>query len=304
MERVGFVGLGRMGLPIATNLLRAGHLVTGYDESRSARASFVERGGNCSDDLGALVAESSLVLTMLPSPSAVSHVVDQIGKMERMTSLLVIDASTTDPTTSRKLADQANVAGFALIDAPVSGGVAGAEAGSLTFMVGGDLGSVDRVKPFLQAMGSKIVHAGEVGAGQVAKICNNLITGISMIAVAEAFALGLAHGLSAKILFEIVSKSSGQCWSISHNCPVPGVTLDAPADRDYLPGFTNTLMVKDMGLASKLGEEAALPLRLVEDALEIYRDAMNSELAEKDFSSVFQMISRQTDRARGPMLRQ
>ena len=256
MARIGFIGLGNMGLPMARNLLAAGHEVRAFDTAGPAVERAVAAGAAAAADLGAAIGGADIVITMLPAGQQVRGVYlgadGIIGRAGPGT--LLIDCSTIDVETARVVHAAAAKAGFDALDAPVSGGVAGAEAATLTFMVGGSEKAFAAARPILERMGKAVIHAGAPGNGQAAKICNNLILGISMIGVCEAFALAERLGLPAQTLFDISSKSSGQCWSMTSYCPVPGPVPTSPANRDYRPGFTAAMMLKDLRLAEAAAE--------------------------------------------------
>ena len=246
MARIGFIGLGNMGLPMSLNLRKVGHSVAGFDVSAAAVEKLVAGGGTAADAIKAAASNVDAVISMLPSGSEVREVYLKAGVLDAITpDTLLIDCSTIDVDSARQVSAAAREKGLAMLDAPVSGGVAGAQAATLTFMVGGTEQAFARAKPLLEAMGKTIVHAGPSGNGQAAKICNNMVLGISMIAVSEAFVLAERLGLDAQKLFEISSKSSGQCWSLTSYCPVPGPVPTSPANRDYQPGFTAAMMLKD-----------------------------------------------------------
>src|SRR6516164_319335 len=240
MGTIGFIGLGNMGLPMAQNLVKSGHAVTGFDLSEYAAERLAVGGGRRANSLLDACGNAEIVITMLPAGEQVRDV--YLGAQGVLAAAaaetLLIDCSTIDVATAREVASEAQGKGLAMIDAPVSGGVSGAQAASLTFMVGGPVEAFRRARPVLEKMGKTIVHAGGAGNGQVAKICNNMILGASMIAVSEAFLLAEKLGLDAQKLFEISSKSSGQCWSLTSYCPVPGPVPSSPANREYKAGFT------------------------------------------------------------------
>jgi 3-hydroxyisobutyrate dehydrogenase len=253
MGTIGFIGLGKMGGPMAANLVKAGHVVKGFDLSPDCRQAALDLGVAVVASAREAVAQADTVITMLPAGHHVVAVwTDLLDLVERGT--LLIDSSTIDVASARKVhalfADKRG----ATLDAPVSGGTIGAAAGTLTFMVGGADGAFERAQPILAAMGKRIVHCGDAGAGQAAKICNNMITGITMAAVSEAFVLAERLGLSHQALYEVASTSSGQCWSLTTYCPVPGPVPASPANKDYKPGFSAALMLKDL----RLSQEAAL----------------------------------------------
>jgi len=247
MTQIGFIGLGNMGLPMAQNLMKAGHGVIGFDIEKSAGERFGSAGGVAATAIDVACAGAEVVITMLPSGRDVRDVYLAQGGVlaSAPNGTLLIDCSTIDVESARAVAAAAAVNELAMVDAPVSGGVAGAQAGTLTFMVGGSEQALERARPVLAQMGKTIVHAGSSGTGQAAKICNNMILGVSMIAVSEAFLLAEKLGLDAQRLFEIVSQSSGQCWSLTNYCPVPGPVPASPANRDYQAGFTAAMMLKD-----------------------------------------------------------
>lgn len=252
MASIGFIGLGNMGNPMAANLVKAGHDVTGFDLSQACLDIAKENGVTLVGSVIEASVGKDVVITMLPAGHHVLSVYDEILD-EANSSTLFIDCSTIDVDSSRSAHEKSKAAGMYSVDAPVSGGVGGASAGTLTFMAGGDLEAFEKAQPILEPMAGRIVHCGDAGAGQAAKICNNMILGISMIGVGEAFALAEKLGLSHQALFDVASTSSGQCWSINTYCPVPGPVPTSPANNDYKPGFAVDLMLKDL----KLSQEAA-----------------------------------------------
>ena len=252
-SNIAFIGLGNMGGPMAANLVKAGHEVTGFDLATASCEAAAAQGVEICVTAADAVADADAVLTMLPAGKHVLAVWSQlIGSVKPGT--LLIDCSTIDVESARKVHAVATEAGCSSLDAPVSGGTGGATSGALTFMVGGAADVLAKGEVVLQAMGKRIVHCGGAGAGQAAKICNNMILGITMAGVAEAFVLGERLGLSHQALFDVASTSSGQCWSININCPVPGPVPTSPANNGYKPGFAAALMLKDL----KLSQEAAL----------------------------------------------
>src|SRR5215475_13695047 len=261
MARIGFVGLGNMGLPMALNLVKAGHAVSGFDINAAATDALVASGGQISSRPAAGV---DILVTMLPSGDEVRQVYLGAGGVLDTASpdTLLIDCSTIDVDVARAVAAAAQAKGLPMLDAPVSGGVGGAQAGTLTFMVGGPDAAFAGAKPILEQMGKTIVHAGGAGNGQAAKICNNMILGASMLVTCEAFALAEKLGLEHQKLFDIASKSSGQCWAITNYCPVPGSVPTSPANRQYQAGFTAAMMLKDLRLAQAAADSvgAATPL--------------------------------------------
>jgi len=292
MTQIGFIGLGNMGLPMAQNLMKAGHGVIGFDIEKSAGERFGNAGGVAATAIDVACAGAEVVITMLPSGRDVRAVyLAQGGVLASAPDrALLIDCSTIDVESARAAAAAAAVNGLAMVDAPVSGGVAGAQAGTLTFMVGGSEQAFERARPVLAHMGKTIVHAGSSGTGQAAKICNNMILGVSMIAVSEAFLLAEKLGLDAQGLFEIVSQSSGQCWSLTNYCPVPGPVPTSPANRDYQAGFTATMMLKDLKLAQTAAKAAAVRAPMGAGAAALYRLFVEQGHGAVDFSGIIKML--------------
>jgi 3-hydroxyisobutyrate dehydrogenase len=292
MATIGFIGLGNMGLPMAQNLLKAGHKVQGFDVSRAQMDALAASGGTATPSVKAAATSADVVITMLP---AGQHVRDVYTGPDGVLSAvagntLLIDSSTIDVETARTVAAAAEKKGLPMLDAPVSGGVGGATAGTLTFMVGGSDAAFERARPILEKMGKTIVHAGGAGNGQAAKICNNMILGVSMIAVSEAFVLAEKLGLDAQKLFDISSKSSGQCWSMTTYCPVPGPVPTSPANRDYAAGFTAAMMLKDLKLAQAAAKAAGAKTPLGADAEGIYAKYVESGEGPRDFSGIIRLI--------------
>lgn len=290
MTRVAFIGLGHMGMPMARTLLKAGHTLTVYDLSAPAVAALVEAGAAPAVSPAAAARTAATVVTMLPAGPQVRAV--YLGPEGVLAAAppgtLVIDCSTIDVATARAVSAAAADAGLEMVDAPVSGGVAGAAAASLTFMVGGSDGGFARARPLLAAMGKAVIHAGAAGAGQAAKICNNMLLGISMIGTCEAFVLAERLGLAPDKLFEIAAQASGQCWSLTAYCPVPGPVPASPANRDYAPGFTAAMMLKDLTLAQ--GGGAPTPLGAAAAAL--YGQFVEGGGGDTDFSGIITMLRR------------
>jgi len=291
MANIGFIGLGNMGLPMALNLVKAGHTVTGNDVSPKRMDALATEGGKTVKNL-AEIAQCEAIVTMLPAGQQVRDVYlganGLIAKAKKGT--LFIDSSTIDVETARAVATEAEKEGLLMLDAPVSGGVGGAQAGILTFMVGGTDAAFAKAKPILDQMGKTIVHAGGAGAGQAAKICNNMILGISMIAVSEAFVLAEKLGLDKQKLFDISSKSSGQCWSMTTYCPVPGLVPTSPANRDYAAGFTAAMMLKDLKLAQDAAKSVAAKTPLGAEAADIYDKFVATGEAGRDFSGIIRYL--------------
>jgi 3-hydroxyisobutyrate dehydrogenase len=292
MARIGFIGLGNMGLPMAQNLLKAGHWVTGLDMSKSQVDKLVAAGGNAAGSVKETASGAEVLITMLPAGAQVREVyLSNDGAIAAATQgTLLIDSSTIDVETARAVSSAAQAKGLAMLDAPVSGGVGGAQAGTLTFMVGGADTAFECAKPILEKMGQTIVHAGGPGNGQAAKICNNMILGVSMIAVSEAFVLAEKLGLDAQKLFDISSKSSGQCWSMTAYCPVPGPVPTSPANRDYQAGFTAAMMLKDLKLAQDAAKAAGAAAPLGADAAKIYGQYVEGGEGGRDFSGIIRFV--------------
>lgn len=290
MARIGFFGLGNMGGPMAANLVHAGHEVLGFDTVAAARDRATAHGVTVAAEAAAAVADCAAVITMLPSGAAVRAVYATIVSVAPPQCLL-IDCSTIDIESARAAHEMAASAGMRSIDAPVSGGVAGAAAATLTFMAGGETESFVSAQPILGSMGSRIIHCGAPGAGQAAKICNNMILGISMIAVSEAFALADKIGLSRQALFDVASTSSGQCWSLTSYCPVPGPVAGSPANNDYRPGFAAALMLKDLRLSQEAAERSGAVTALGAHAAQIYQEFVDSGQGGADFSGIFRAIA-------------
>ncbi len=292
MARIGFIGLGNMGLPMAQNLIKAGHQVEGVDVNPAAVAKLKAAGGAVVDMAGVAAGRADVVITMLPSGKEVRTTYLGAGGIVESANegTLLIDCSTIDVETSRVVAKAAEARGLLMLDAPVSGGVGGASAGTLTFMVGGPAQAFTRAELILEKMGKTIVHAGGAGNGQAAKICNNMILGISMIAVSEAFVLAEKLGLEHQKLFDIASKSSGQCWAMTTYCPVPGPVPTSPANRDYQAGFTAAMMLKDLKLSQDAAKASGAKTSLGADAARIYSQYVESGEASKDFSGIIRFV--------------
>jgi len=292
MTTIAFIGVGNMGGPMARNLLKANDHVHAFDVSPAALKPVTEAGGKSAATALDAVKDADIVITMLPAGSHVRSVyLDEhsILTAARKDALL-IDCSTIDIDSARAVHVAALKAGFDFLDAPVSGGVGGATAATLTFMVGGSVQAFTRAESLLQKMGKTIVHAGGAGNGQAAKICNNMILGVSMIAVSEAFVLAEKLGLDHQKLFDISSKSSGQCWSLTSYCPVPGPVPASPANRDYQAGFTAAMMLKDLKLAQEAARASGARTPLGADAERIYSAYVASGEAGKDFSGIIRFV--------------
>jgi 3-hydroxyisobutyrate dehydrogenase len=292
MARIGFIGLGNMGLPMAQNLIKAGHQVEGVDVTTVATDKLKAAGGAVAETAKIVAARADVVITMLPAGQHVRDVYLGTGGIieNANAGTLLIDCSTIDVETARAVASAADAKGLLMLDAPVSGGVGGATAGTLTFMVGGPERAYERALSILEKMGKTIVHAGGSGNGQAAKICNNMILGISMIAVSEGFVLAEKLGLDKQKLFDIASKSSGQCWCMTNYCPVPGPVPSSPANRDYQAGFTAAMMLKDLALAQDAANSAHVATPLGAEAAALYRLYVGQGQAAKDFSGIVNFI--------------
>ena len=292
MTAIGFIGLGNMGAPMAANLVKAGHHVTGFDISAAALGAVADAGVTAAESARKAAADRDVVITMLP---AGEHVIEAYCGSDGILAAvrpgtLLVDSSTIDMDAARRFHSAAAEAGFAALDAPVSGGVAGATSASLTFMVGGEEEAFRRGKPLLEAMGKRIVHCGPAGSGQAAKICNNMILGISMIGVAEAFVLAERLGLSHQALFDVASNSSGQCWSLTSYCPVPGPVPASPANRGYQPGFSAALMLKDLKLSQAAAQNVAAPTPLGAAATQLYALFNSAGHSGRDFSGIIEWL--------------
>jgi 3-hydroxyisobutyrate dehydrogenase len=294
MSRIGFIGLGNMGLPMAQNLIKAGHQVEGVDVTTAATDRLKAAGGAVAETHKIAASRADVVITMLPAGQHVREVYLGAGGIieNANAGTLLIDCSTIDVETARAVAAAAAAKGLLMLDAPVSGGVGGATAGTLTFMVGGAERAYQRALSILQQMGKTIVHAGGAGNGQAAKICNNMILGVSMIAVSEGFLLAEKLGLDAQKLFDIASKSSGSCWSMVNYCPVPGPVPSSPANRDYQAGFTAAMMLKDMTLAQDAARASGANTPMGTQAAALYGQYADSGEAARDFSGIIQFLRR------------
>lgn len=290
MSKIAFIGLGNMGLPMARNLITAGHSVTGFDLVAEVVEALVAAGGTAAESAEATLDGADIAITMLPAGPQVASVYGAsiIGKAAPGT--LLIDCSTIDVATARKVAGDAEAAGYEMIDAPVSGGTGGAEAGTLTFMVGGPDAAVAKARPYLNVMGGNIVHAGGAGNGQAVKICNNMILGINMIGVCEGFNMGEKLGVDPQTIFDVVSTSSGSSWAVNNYCPVPGPVPTSPANRDYQAGFTAAMMTKDLHLAQDAAESCDASTIMGRRAAELFDQFIESGNGESDFSGIMKMI--------------
>jgi len=297
MTHIAFIGLGNMGGPMALNLVKHGHHVVGFDLSMDACARLIAGGGKTAGPIAEAVDGAEIVITMLPAGNQVEEVYTGPDGVfaHAPAGALLIDCSTIDVATARSVAAAAAEKGFSMLDAPVSGGVTGAEAATLTFMVGGTAEAFSNAEPVLDVMGKTVVHAGDAGSGQAAKICNNMILGVSMIAVSEAFALADRLGLDRQKLFDISSQSSGQCWSMTTYCPVPGPVPASPANRDYQAGFTAAMMLKDLRLSQEAATVSGSHTPLGAHATELYTRFCDDGNAGVDFSGIFKSIRKSGD---------
>ena len=290
MAKIAFIGLGHMGGGMAPNLAKAGHEVRAFDLSEEALGAAVDKGCVRAASTDEAVADAEVVITMLP---AAQHVLDVhrnhvLGKAPA--GALLIDCSTIDVASARTIEDEASAQGYMMVDAPVSGGIAAAAGGALTFMVGGSGEAFDRAKPFIEPMAKAVIHAGGAGAGQAAKICNNMILGATMAATCEAFVLAEKLGLDLQTFFDISSKASGQSWSMTSYAPVPGVGPDTPADHDYEGGFAAALMLKDLKLAMDAAQSVGAYTPMGGEAEELYQRFVDRGGGNKDFSGIIKMI--------------
>jgi 3-hydroxyisobutyrate dehydrogenase len=299
MARIAFIGLGNMGGGMAANLVKARHEVRAFDLSEAAMEKAGANGCARADSALEAVADAEAVVTMLPAGKHVRDVYESgvIGAAPK--KAILIDCSTIDVATAREEIGKAAAAGYAMVDAPVSGGIAAADAGTLTFMVGGSDEAFERARPILEVMGKAVIHAGGPGSGQAAKICNNMLLGASMIATCETFVLAQKLGLDPQTFFDIASKASGQCWSMTTYCPVPGVGPVTPADRDYEGGFATALMLKDLRLAMEAAQSVDSYTPMGSEAESLYSRFAELGGAGKDFSAIIRMIDDSWTRGAG-----
>ncbi len=297
--RIAFIGTGAMGQPMVNNLIQKGFAVVAYDVAPAALAAAAELGAATAGSVAQAAKGSDLVVTMLPSSSHVETAyLGPGGVLEGAAAgRLCVDMSTINPSVSRRVAEAARGRGLRFLDAPVSGGVPGASEGTLTIMVGGEPADLEEARPALAAMGANIIHVGPVGSGQVAKVCNNLIAGVAMVAVSEAFRIAEGFGVDPKVLTDVIARSSGATWVMEHVHPVPGMVPKAPANHDYAPGFTTDLMAKDLGLAVSAARELRLPAAVASAAQQLLRLASSHGFGRKDFSSVYAFLKPSSDQA-------
>lgn len=288
MTTIAFLGLGNMGGPMAANLVAAGHVVRGFDPVPALTQAAAEKGAQTFDSGAAAVADADVVITSLPNGAVVKACYAEVLPATKPGALF-IDTSTISVDDARAIHSQALDKGFAQLDAPVSGGVKGATAGTLAFMVGGEPDAVQRARPVLEPLAGKIIHCGASGTGQAAKLCNNMLLAVQQIAVGEAFLLAEKLGLSAQSLFDVVTGATGNCWAVHTNCPVPGPVPTSPANHDFKPGFATALMNKDLGLAMAAVTSTGSNAPLGSHAAEIYAEFAAAH-ADKDFSAVIEML--------------
>jgi 3-hydroxyisobutyrate dehydrogenase len=290
MARIAFIGLGHMGGGMAPNLARAGHEVRAFDLVAEAVQHAVEGGCTAAGSAADAVKDADVVITMLPAAQHVRAVFENDVAPNAKKGALLIDCSTIDVASAREVGAGLEELGFEFVDAPVSGGIAAAASGNLTFMVGGSDEAFEKAQPFLEPMAKAVIHAGDLGAGQAAKICNNMILGATMVATCEAFALAKKLGLDLQTFFDISSKASGQSWSMTSYCPVPGVGPETPADHDYEGGFAAALMLKDLKLAADAAQNVGAYTPMGAEAGELYQRFVDRGGANKDFSGIIKMI--------------
>jgi 3-hydroxyisobutyrate dehydrogenase len=292
MMKIGFIGTGTMGLPMLHNLLKTGFSAVAYDAVAVSLDNAVKIGAARAASAAEVAKASDLVITMLPSGANVEAVyLGANGVIEGAgANRLCVDMSTIDPGTSQRVANRLKNRAIRFIDAPVSGAVGRAADGTLTIMVGGAAADLEEARPALAAMGTNIIHVGPVGAGEVAKLCNNLIAGVAIVAVSEAFRIGEAYGVDLRILTDVIAKSSGGTWVMQHGHPVPGIDPATASSRDYAPGFMTDLMAKDLGLVVNAAREKRVPVVAAPAAQQLYRLASSNGFGRKDCSSVYQFI--------------
>lgn len=293
MARTAFIGVGNMGGPMSANLVKAGHEVMAFDLSKANLNAAVNAGCTAASSVAEAVANADAVFTMLPAGPHVDAVYNGADGIiaNAKAGALFVDCSTIDVQTARDVIAAAEGAGFSMVDCPVSGGVTGAAAGTLAMMCGGTEAAFTTARPYLEILGKTVVHAGDAGAGQAAKTCNNMILGISMIGVCEAFMLAEKLGLDLQKLYDISANASGQCWSLTTYCPVPGPVPTSPANRDYQPGFTSANMLKDLKLAQQAAQTSGASTPLGANAAALYNLFVNSGNGEVDFSGIIRMIA-------------
>lgn len=293
MPNVTFIGLGNMGRPMSANLIKAGHAVTGFDLSQAARDALVAAGGRAAGSIAEAVAGADAIITMVPTGKHVRAVYEGPGGILATApkGAILIDSSTIDVESARAVGAAAAAAGFEMVDAPVSGAVPAAEAGRLTFMVGGTKAAYARALPILEGMGANFFHVGDSGLGQALKICNNMMAGMSMVAISEVFTLAEKLGLDNQAVYDVMTKSSGNCWALQSYCPVPGPVPASPANRDYDPGFTVAMMLKDMRLSQQEAGAGGAATPLAGAAAALYQTLVAAGHGNRDFSYVYTLLS-------------
>ena len=290
MTKIAFIGLGHMGGGMAPNLAKAGHEVRAFDLVPEAVEKAAAAGCSAASSTAEAVKDADVVITMLPAAKHVRAIFENDIAPNAKPGALLIDCSTIDVTSAREVGEAMKARGFDFVDAPVSGGIAGAAAGTLALMVGGTDEQFDRAKPFLEPMAKAVIHAGQLGAGQAAKICNNMILGATMVATCEGFAMAKRLGLDLQTFFDISSKASGQSWSMTSYCPVPGVGPETPADHDYEGGFAAALMLKDLKLAAEAAQSVDAYTPMGAEAEELFQRFVDRGGGNKDFSGIIKMI--------------
>jgi 3-hydroxyisobutyrate dehydrogenase len=293
MAQIAFIGLGNMGRPMCENLTKAGHSVIGYDAVAAARDAYTASGGRAVATLAEALAEANTVISMIPTGKHVRAVYEGESGVIALArpDTLLIDCSTIDVVSAQAVSKAAVAAGFVMVDAPVSGAVPAAQAGNLTFMVGGTAEAYVRAHSVLAAMGNKFFHVGESGCGVALKICNNMMTGMSMVAISEVFALAEKLGLDYQTVYDVMTVSSGNCWALQHYCPVPGPLPTSPANRDYQPGFAAAMMLKDMRLSQDAASNSGAATPLAGSAAALYQMLVENGHGGKDFSAIFALIT-------------
>jgi 3-hydroxyisobutyrate dehydrogenase len=296
---IGFIGTGTMGRPMLTNLVNKGFAVVAYDVVPEAVAGAVAAGATAATSPADVARRSELIITMLPSSAQVETVYLGAGGVKEGAAAgrLCVDMSTIDPGVSRRVAAALGAGRVRFLDAPVSGGVPRATDGTLAIMVGGDARDLEEARPALAAMGANIIHVGAVGSGEVAKLCNNLIAGVSAVAVSEAFRIAEGFGVDAKVLTDVISKSSGNTWVMEHMHPVPGLVARSASSQDYAPGFMTDLMAKDLGLAVNAARELRVPVVVAPAAQQVLRLASSHGLGRKDFTAIYTFLKPSDERA-------
>ncbi|MDS1141945.1 3-hydroxyisobutyrate dehydrogenase [Pusillimonas sp. SM2304] len=293
MSTIAFIGLGNMGLPMCKNLLKAGYAVVGFDLQESYRDRLAAAGGKVAESIAEAVRQADAVVSMVPTGQHVRTVYEGEGGVleNARPGTLLIDSSTIDVESSRAVNQAAGAAGFTMVDAPVSGAVPAAEAATLVFMVGGTKAAFEQALPILKCMGTSQVHVGEAGCGQAMKICNNMMAGMSMVALSEALTLAERLGLDYQTVYDVMTKASGNCWALQVYCPVPGPAPASPANRDYAAGFAMAMMLKDMKLSQTTAAGASTATPIAAQVAALYQAAVDEGHGGKDFSFIFNVVS-------------